>query len=436
MNQLKQLFQRFIKADIVKVFSLNAVSTIVHMCTGLVSVKVVASIIGPAGIAILGQLNNLNSMLQGVAAGGIRSGVTKYLAEYNDDETKVANYISNALRISAVFTLAISLVCIFGHQILSEWIMLSSDYGYVFIVLGFTIFLFTLNSLLISILNGFKEFKKYVVVNISSSIVGLIFSVTLCLLWGLKGAMINAVTFQSVVLFVTIFQCRKCSWFKRENFFQKYDKNVCKQYIQYTLMTLTSLCIVPVTQMILRGYVISEISPVEAGWWEGMNRISGMYLSVITTSLSIYILPRMSEITDKYLLKREIMKSYKLIVPMMLCATIVIYCLRHVIIWILFTPDFYPMEGLFIWQLLGDFFKMASWLLAYLMLAKAKTKLYISTEIIFGILMFIISYLFVKEIGTVGLNIGYMVNYIIYFIVMIIAFRNILFSNNKYNECT
>ena len=113
MNKLKQLIRRIASVDIVKVFSLNAVSTLVHMCTGLVSVKVVASIIGPAGVAILGQLNNLNSMLQGLAAGGIRSGVTKYLAEYKDDEIKVANYISNALRISALFTLAISLVCIF-----------------------------------------------------------------------------------------------------------------------------------------------------------------------------------------------------------------------------------------------------------------------------------------------------------------------------------
>ena len=100
MNKLKQLIRRIASVDIVKVFSLNAVSTLVHMCTGLVSVKVVASIIGPAGVAILGQLNNLNSMLQGLAAGGIRSGVTKYLAEYKDDEIKVANYISNALRIT------------------------------------------------------------------------------------------------------------------------------------------------------------------------------------------------------------------------------------------------------------------------------------------------------------------------------------------------
>ncbi len=427
MNRVREFFKRVSRADIVKVFSLNAVSTLVRMCTGLVSTKVVASIIGPSGVALLGQLNNLNSMLQGLAAGGVGNGVTKYLAENREDGGKVKGYISNALKISAVFTTMISLVCIFGHNLLSRKVMMSDEYGYVFIVLGCTIFLFTLNTLLINILNGFKEFKKYVAINIYSSIVGLVFSVTLCLLWGLEGSMVSAVTFQSVVLFVTIFQCRKCPWFKREYFFAKYDRPITRQYLQYTLMALTSFSIVPITHMILRGYVISEISATEAGWWEGVNRISNVYLSVITTSLTVYVLPRLSELHERWELKQELLKCYKLIVPILLVCSVAVFVLKHVIVWILFTPAFYPMESLFLWQLIGDFFKIMSWLLAFLMLAKARTKLFIGTEIGFGFLMLGISYLLVRRIGVVGLNIGYMINYIVYFIAMVIAFRDIVF---------
>jgi len=434
MNRLKTLLHKLSKIDLVKVFSLNAVSTLIHMCTALISTKVVASIIGPSGIAMLGQLNNINTMIQGVAGGGIRSGVTKFIAEYKDDNIKVGSYISNALKISIIFTTIISIVCIAGHKFLSNKIMLSPDYGYIFVVLGVTIFLFTLNSLLISILNGFKEFKKYVVVNILSSIFSLIFSVTLCVIWGLEGAMISAVTFQSVVLFVTLYQCRKCSWFRIDNFLGRYDKDIVKQYLQYTLMTLVTLSVVPVTQMILRGYVISEISIIEAGWWDGMNKISQMYLTVITTSLSVYILPRMSELTDKWALKMDIIKCYKLIIPFMLICTIVIYLLRHFIIWLLYTPDFYPMENLFIWQLLGDIFKISSWILSYLMLAKLKTKAFVITEILSGILSLIIRFLCVKQYGVLGLNIGYMINYAIYFIIMVYLFRDIVFCKKPNNK--
>ena len=49
IRRLLSLCKRFTSADIVKVFSFTAMSTLVKMLTGLISVKVVASIIGPAG---------------------------------------------------------------------------------------------------------------------------------------------------------------------------------------------------------------------------------------------------------------------------------------------------------------------------------------------------------------------------------------------------
>ena len=70
--------------DIVRVFSFTAVATLVKMLTGLISVKVVASIIGPAGVALVGQLNNFTSIAMTVSSGGINSGITKYIAEYKE----------------------------------------------------------------------------------------------------------------------------------------------------------------------------------------------------------------------------------------------------------------------------------------------------------------------------------------------------------------
>ena len=198
--------------------------------------------------------------------------------------------------------------------------------------------------------------------------------------------------------------------------------------MQYTLMSLVTLSIVPVTQMILRGYVISEISVTEAGWWDAMNKISHMSLSIITASLSVYILPRMSELTDKWELKQDIIRSYKFIVPFMLICSVLLYLLRKPIIWLLYTPDFYPMENLFMWQLLGDIFKVSSWILSYLMLAKLKTKAFILTEIFSGISSLLIRFICMKHFGVVGLNVGYMINYILYFICMLWFFRDIVFA--------
>lgn len=139
-------------------------------------------------------------------------------------------------------------------------------------------------------------------------------------------------------------------------------------------MTLTTAVTAPVSQRLLRAYVISEISPTEAGWWEGMSRISNMYLMIVTSSFSVYYLSRLSELTNPSELRYEIVKSYKVIVPMLLTGLVSVYLLRGLVIRVLFTSEFLPMENLFFWQLLGDFFKICSWLLAYLMIAKSLTK--------------------------------------------------------------
>lgn len=418
--------KRTAKEDIVKVFSFNAISTLVRMLTGLISVKVVASIIGPCGIALLGQLNNFSTILLGVANGGINSGITKYVAEYKEDESAIKKILSNALQITLFFTFIVSLGLIILHNQLSRLVMLSDEYGYVFLIFGFTIFLYTLNTLLISILNGYKEFKRYVIVNISGTIVGLLFTICFVFSMGLKGALISAVSYQSVVFFITFWICRKAPWLSVIYYRERLDRKMLRRFLNYSAMTLVSLSVVPVSQMLLRGYVISEISMTEAGWWEAMNRISNVYLMVITTSFSIYYLPRLSEIKEISELRYEIFKCYKVIIPILLSGLTLVYLLRHFVVMILFSPDFYPMESLFIWQLLGDFFKISSWLLAFLMVAKSMAKTFIATEVVFSGLFVVLGYLFMNLNGVVGITQAYFVNYVIYTVCMVVIFRKII----------
>lgn len=420
-TKIYTLAGRAAKADIVKVFSLTSISTLVRMCTGLISVKVVASIIGPAGVALVGQLNNFATIIMSFSSGGINSGITKYVAEYRKDESAITGYLSTALRITVICSLICSVLLIVLNRWISELVMLSPDYGYIFIIFGITVLFYALNNMLTSIINGYKEFHRFVYINIANSIIGVIFTVLLVLCWQLNGALIAAVTYQSVMFFITLWMLRGTPWLQWHRFKEQLSKAIAHRYFQYTLMTLTTALTVPVAQMLLRGYVIAEISPEEAGWWEGMNRISNMYLMVVTTSFGVYYLPRLSEISNPNELRHEILKAYKVIVPMLLAGFTLIYFLRFFIIKLLFTPDFLPMEQLFIWQMAGDFFKICSWILAFLMIAKSMTRLFIATEIIFTMISVGLGFLFLYIDGIVGLCQGYLANYILYSITMIIA---------------
>ena len=428
-QSLKDILARVKHSDgLAKVFSFTAISTLVKFLTGFISVKVVATLIGPAGIALLGQLNNFSSIIMTIASGGINNGVTKYIAEYKESESTVKDFLSTALKITLVCSFVCGVLLIIFSTGLSSLILKSTEYYYVFVILGITLFLYALNNLLISILNGYKEFKKYVSVNIAGSILGLAFTVIFVYTLSLKGALISAVTFQSITFFASLWMIRELPWVTKSYFKEKFNIIIAHKYFKYALMTFVTAATVPISQLFLRSYVISNISVTEAGWWEAMNRISGMYLMILTSSFGVYYLPKLSEISDRLDLRKEIFKAYKIIIPIVLVGFVLIYVCRIFIIRILFTPDFLPMEQLFVWQLAGDFFKIVSWLLAFVMVAKTMTKTYIITEILFAGLLVGLGLFLVNLNGITGITQAYAINYFVYSITMIVIFRKLIFN--------
>ncbi len=421
-----QKIKGLIKTDIVKVFSLNALSTLIKMLIGFVGVKVVAVLIGPTGMALLGQLTNFSSVFLTLSTAGITSGVTKYVAEYSGSEIKIRSILQTSVYITVLSSLVCGLLLIGGAAFFSEFILKSGEFTSIFIIFGCTIILCALNTLLLSILNGFGEFKKYAIVSTAGSLIGLLFSIILVFRFGIYGALLSAVTSQSVVFAVGLFITSRSSWFRWDFFSGKFDKSEAVKLGHFSLMALASAVTDPTSQLTLRSYLTNKTSLADAGVWEAMNRVSGMYLMVIETSLILYYLPKLAKIAGQVELRNEVIRFYKLIVPPLLILIILIFLSKNYIILILFDDKFQGMENLFFFQLIGDFFKICSWVLAYQMVAKAMTGMFIVTEILFTLTYVIFGVIFIPIYGNVGATIGYAANYFIYFAAMLLIFRKVL----------
>ncbi len=431
LNSLKVSLNKLYHLDLFRVFSLTAVSTLVKIFTGFITIKIVASQLGPAGIALIGQLNNFVAIFIVIASAGINQGVTKYISENKDSAERIKLFIGTAFKLTITSSLICSLVIICAFRFLSIKILESPDYWYVFLIFGLVIIFYALNNLLLSILNGFQLYRKFVLINIVSSFVGLLFTVILVYFWQIKGALISVISYQSVMFAISYRMMRKQSWIEYLSFKEKIDTGIARHYFKYTLMALTTAATVPVSQLLIRTYVISNLSMVEAGYWEGMNKLSSVYLLLITTSLSVYFLPKLSKLKTKYELRNEIFKAYKIIMPALFFGLVIIYFVRYNLIEILFSKSFYPMSSLFLFQLIGDFFKIGSWLLGFNMIAKSMTKAYIITEILSSLLFVLLSIYFVNKSGEEGITLAYMINYILYFMLMLFIFRKLIFIKSK-----
>jgi O-antigen/teichoic acid export membrane protein len=158
-----------------------------------------------------------------------------------------------------------------------------------------------------------------------------------------------------------------------------------------------------------------------------MIRISDGYLMIMTTAFSVYYLPKLASLKCDKEIKSEILNTYKLVLPGVFISAVVIYIFRYNIISILYSPEFLQMSELFFYQLVGDFFKMGSWVLAYLMISKSMTSLYIISEFIFSALYVFLGFVFLKYMGVSGMSFAFAITYILYFLFMVFKFRNLLF---------
>lgn len=417
--------------DLIRTSILTSLSTAVRIAAAFVVNKVIALYIGPSGLALTGQFMNFVSIVLGFSNGGINSGIVKYVAEYREDPEKRAKILSTSLAMSLLCSLALTVFILAFHRSLALHLLKSTEYTSIFIIFGITLVIFSINSSLVSILNGYKEIRKFVALNITASIIGLIITSILVCLFKLYGSLLAIVVSQTLIFFVTIFFITRSEWFKLSNFTRGFDRASLLNLSKFSLMALLSAATVPTAQIIIRNYIADHISMDAAGYWQGVWKISEIYLLVVTTSLSVYYLPRLSELLGKEALRKEIFSGYKILLPVVLAMAIMIYLFREFIVIILFTREFMPMADLFTFQLTGDVIKIASWLLSFLMVAKAMTKLYVITELCFISSFVIFSILFLNRFGLVGVTYAYALNYLLYLIAMIYFFRDIVFCPTK-----
>lgn len=385
--------------------------------------KILAVYVGPAGYAALGQFQNAVQMITTFASGAINTGVTKYTAEYHDDEAKQHRVWRTAGTIALAGSLVTGALIAVFNQPLAAWFLKDSSYGGVFLWFAATLVLFTFNTLLLAILNGKKEITRYVLANIAGSIFALLVTGTMAIRFGLYGALVALAVYQSLTFFVTLLLCYKAPWFKISYLFGRIEKKIAVNLGKYTAMALTSAACVPISHILVRNHLGETFGWDAAGYWEAMWRLSGAYLVLVTTTLSVYYLPKLSELSNSNEIKKEIIQGYRVILPVAALSGFAIYLFRDVIIELLFTSDFSAMRDLFAWQIIGDTLKIGSWILAYVMLGNAMFKPFMVLEIVFAAGFVALTWLFTASMGVAGVVVAHAVNYAIYWIVVTVIIR-------------
>jgi PST family polysaccharide transporter len=179
-------------------------------------------------------------------------------------------------------------------------------------------------------------------------------------------------------------------------------------------MTLVSAVFVPVVFLSIRKITIAKLGLQQAGFWTTIDIFSGYYFLFIATLLSVFYFPKLAVAQSGNQTKKLFYQYFKTTIPIFGIGLILIYFLRTFIIKLLFDESFLPVANLFFYQLIGDFFKAISLVLAYNLIAKKHTFWYIVFEITSVSTMYFLSLYFLEIYKIQGILMAHCLTYLLY----------------------
>ncbi len=408
------------KLQLLKIFSLNSIATLIRIFFNVLLIKTIAFKLGTNGMAYFGQLSSLVSIMSICATAGITNGIVKYTAEFKDKKKSLLQFINTASKISIIVAGFNAIILIFFCNYISKNLFGSNHYNWVIFLYGLIIIFYVISTVVIAILNGFGEYTRVIKINVYFTVFSSIFSILCTLYWGIDGALFSLSISQFIQFIVILFLISR----KEKTFFVQGLKlkiaNVYSSYTSFALMSIISALCIPLSLLFVKQIIIKNISVNDAGIYEGMLKISNIYLGVISTTLTFYFLPRFASSNDT-VINREIILAKKIIIPFSILMLITIFLTKDISIKLFLSNNFIGINRIIGWQLIGDFFRICSYLFAIYLIAKNKVVKHILFEVLFAVLFISTTLFFIQKKDLNYISISYAISTCVVFWLLLLT---------------
>ena len=412
--------------NIVRAGFYSAVATAARLLAGLVVIKLVARLAGPDGVGKLGQFMSLMSLLAVLAGGGISAGIVKYVAQYRGDAQRLSRLLPAALWYAMCASLLIGcLVWLFSRP-LAVWLLGDPAYAGLIRILAVAQLGIALVNYVLAVINGFMDVRRLAFIQVLGSLFSIAMVVWLARWLHLYGALLALIVGQLSWLVVCLPAWRCSSYFQRSMLRLRFDREMTMRLAAFSVMTLTSALLAPLVNIAVRDHLALQFGWKQVGYWQATSKVSEAYLLFITAAINIYYLPKLASIHERPSLALELRNAYHYILPVVIGLAVAVYVLRHWVTLLLFSADFAPANALYGAQLVGDVIKIASFILSYVMLAKAMTGLFVLSECVFAASYMVLVYVFTAQFGLVGAMYAFAVNYLLYLVFNVLVVRRYL----------
>jgi PST family polysaccharide transporter len=395
-----------------------SVGSAVSILCGLVSAKVMALILHPAGYGYYGLLQSFVLLAalvtgMGIATGLVRDGAA---AVARDDQLTIASLRrASWLLFYGLGALALLILALFRGTI-SRLALGTSDHATTILLVGIAL-LFTMAAGIQSgTLNAYHRVEALTKCSVAGTVLGAIWSVTCFLVWRLQGIVPAVVGSAMVGWMVSAYFLRRDVGPVRVEPTRRDVQKMAWSLLRFGAPYTASMLVGTGVQLALPIIVLHLLGTESVGYYKAATAISVSYLGFLATTMALDFYPRVSAVKDQPRALVELINAQQrlvmiLAVPMILGTL----ALLPYVVPIVYSPKFVPTVEILEWQLIGDLFRFSSWTISFAILARCRSLVYFLTESIGGLANIVTLWLAVRWFGLPGLGISFLVAYIIYY---------------------
>lgn len=391
---------------------------IYNILIGIIRSKFVAVLLGPEGMGITGLLSSTIGLITSLTNLGLGTSAVRDIAEANATENakKIALVIRVFRKLVWVTGLLGALVCLLFSPYLSLITFGNYDYSVAFIILSSTVLFTQLATGQTALLQGMRKYSFMAKSNMIGNTLGLFFTVPLYYLWGIDAIVPVLVITSAISLILSYYYSNKVKIEKIEittRNVKEEGKGMLKMGFFISLQGLLSVG----ASYLVRIFISNRGGLEDVGLFTAGFAIINTYVGLIFTAMGTDYYPRLSAVaSDKEVFNKTMNQQAE--ISLLLLAPIIAAFIIYIklVVTILYSSKFLPVEGMVYWAIFGIFFKTTSWTIAYSFLAKGDTKAFFWSEllaIIYTTGLNLLGYLYW---GLTGLGISFLVGYIIYLV--------------------
>lgn len=400
---------------------------IFNIIVKIVQNKIVAFLLGPTGMGIIGLYqNNLNLITTGCGLGINQSAVKDISEAKGKNEDMHVSYVISLVRRLILYTGIFGLlVTVVLSYLLSNWSFGNSNYTIGFLLLSVSSLCTIIATGQTAILTGMRKLKALAKSSMIGSIVGLCTSAPLYWLLGENGIVPGLIVASLSSLIITRLFVDKIPYKHYKITIQDLDRDarqMIKMGISLMLVSLLGFLFAVLVSIMIRYY--DSVTTVGI-YTAGVTIISG-YFGIVITAMTTDYYPRICAINnDNEALNIEVNNQAEVGLLIVFPLAVIFILFSKLFISFLYSNQFYQTINYTDYAVLGMIIIVCSNCMGMILLAKQKSRIFLCTVLFQRTVIIIVYYVLFIYKGILGLGIGY-------FILGILALLIGIFVNNRY----